>query len=80
MRLERNQDKKSFILQIMYDPKPNITYVARFQNQHRSHLHQQIDNILRKASGDFASTHVPGHFSCSLYAAVLGLAQASLPI
>ena len=55
LRLERIQDKKSFILPLMYDPKTNLAYVARFQNQYRNAQHPIIDNILKKASGEVAS-------------------------
>ena len=58
--MERVQDKKSFVLPLMFDPKTNVTYVARFQNQYRNTLHPVIDGILKKASSDFISGQIPG--------------------
>lgn len=81
LRLERVQDKKSFILPLMYDPKTNLTYVARFQNQYRNNLQMLIDQILKKASTEIASGQHPAHpASFSLYHAVRSLAQSTLPV
>ena len=58
--MEGIQDKKTLILPLMYDPKTNVTYVARFQSQYQNTVHLFIDSVLKKASGEFAAGQVPG--------------------
>lgn len=43
----------------MYDPKTNITYVAKFQNQYRNAFQPIVDAILKKASTEMAN-QLPG--------------------
>ena len=78
LKFERIQDKKSFTFQLVYDPKSNLTYVVRLTQVSAFMTH--VDAVLKKASSEFQAGQIAGHYSCSLYPAVLSLAKSTLPL
>ena len=56
LTFQQTQGGVNFTLPLMHDPRSNITYVARFQNQYRHYLHQPSDTILRKSSQEMNSS------------------------